>query len=168
MKAPHEPFSNDPSFSDSSEGIDPLWATVANEQSAIPIDSDRVVSLVCYVLQAEGREVGGVEIAFVDDATIAQLHEEFLDVPGATDEITFPLEDADDPLHTLGEVVVSTETALRQAPEFGLTQGDEALLYVVHGVLHLLGYDDHDPKEQAEMDERQLLLLKQWKEQHDG
>ena len=141
----------------------PLWASVVDEQTDVEIDDRQVESLVRFVLEAEGYTRGGVEVAFVDDVTIARLHEQFMDEPGPTDVITFPLVDPDDPEHSLGEVVVSTETAIRQAPEFGLDPRDESLLYVVHGVLHIVGYDDQEAQEREQMTQRQLQLLGDWK-----
>lgn len=150
---------------------DPLEAgspeiSVVDRQSRIPIDPDAVRSLVQSVLAAEGVEAS-VEVAFVDDETIADLHLRFLDIPGPTDVITFPLED-DDEVHggprELGEVVVSTDTALRQGPEYGVDPLEEALLYVVHGVLHLLGHDDREEADAAHMAERQRALLDRWLE----
>ena len=75
-----------------------------------------------------------VEVAMVDDATIARVHDEYLNEPTATDVITFD--------H--GEIVISYDTALREAGERGLPLTRELLLYVVHGLLHLAGHDDID------------------------
>ncbi len=77
-----------------------------------------------------------VEFTLVTDETIAQVHEEFMQVPGATDVITF---------HH-GEVVISVETAATQAVDFARTTADEVALYVIHGLLHLAGYDDKTPE----------------------
>ena len=145
-----------------------LWARVVDDQSRLDLDLGRVEALVTYVLEAEGISRGGGEVAFVDDDTISRLHEQFMDIPGPTDVITFPMSDPDDPRGSLGEVVVSTETAIRQAPEFGLDPRDETLLYVVHGVLHIVGYDDQEATEQAEMTRRQLELLGDWKQEVGG
>ncbi|MFQ5655130.1 MAG: rRNA maturation RNase YbeY, partial [Planctomycetota bacterium] len=62
----------------------------------------------------------------------------------------------------LGEIVVSAETALRQAPEQGCDPVRETFLYVVHGVLHLLGYDDRTPETARRMAERQEEILESW------
>jgi len=150
---------------------DPLFHSsnsveISDRQSLLELDRSEVTSLVLFTLAAESR-LGSVEVAFVDDATIADLHLRFMGIPGPTDVITFPLsEDEDPPTEeaTLGEVVVSTETALRQGPEYGLDPVDEALLYVVHGVLHLLGYDDLDETDADRMAARQREILEEWKE----
>ncbi len=151
--------------------IDPLFHSsnaveISDRQSLLDLDLSEVTSLVLFTLAAESR-IGSVEVAFVDDATIADLHLRFMGTPGATDVITFPLADDDDPTAaeaTLGEVVVSTETALRQGPEYGLDPLDETFLYVVHGVLHLLGYDDLEEADADRMEARQREILEQWKD----
>lgn len=82
-----------------------------------------------------------VEINLVSDVVIAQVHDDFMGVPGATDVITFQ--------H--GEVFVSLDTAAARAVEFGHPAGREALLYIVHALLHLNGHEDKDPAEAAAM-----------------
>lgn len=141
---------------------------VTDQQQRIEISVARVRSLVGFVLAAEKRD-GRVEITFVDDARIAEIHERFLGVAGPTDVITFPIDDAGDevsgddlPLPLLGEIVVSTETAERQAPDFDNTPLHEVFLYVVHGLLHLLGYDDRSRAARDRMTRRQLELLEAW------
>ena len=77
-----------------------------------------------------------VVVALVDDETIAELHERYLGVAGPTDVLSFP--------H--GEIVVSGETARREAETRGIPPLHELVLYVVHGALHLTGHDDKTPK----------------------
>ena len=90
-----------------------------------------------------------VEISFVDDAEISRVHAEFLNDPTPTDIITFP--------H--GEILISLDTAARQATEHAETCEREAALYIIHGLLHLAGWDDHDPAEAAAMKETQERIL---------
>lgn len=73
-----------------------------------------------------------VEVAIVSDAVIAKVHVDFMDIPGATDVITFE--------H--GEIVISAETAASYATDHGHTADEELALYIVHGLLHLNGFDD--------------------------
>lgn len=98
-----------------------------------------------------GRRYGrALELSFVvlDDPGIAEVHERYAGVPGPTDVLAFPL--ADEPL-LVGEVLVSAETARREAAARGHPAYDEILLYAVHGVLHLVGHDDHDPTRRRRM-----------------
>lgn len=127
--------------------------------SALPIDPKQVERLARYVLQAEGKGHLGLSVAFIDDDEIAEMNVAYLNHEGPTDVISFPLLDDHDGDWTLGEVVVSVETAIRQSAEFDREPLWEALLYVVHGTLHLLGYDDHDPSDRENMHARQEELL---------
>jgi probable rRNA maturation factor len=126
--------------------------------------NDTCVQLARAVLQAEGRSELGLSIALVDDEAIAAINEQYLQHLGPTDVISFPLFDpADcDPEPILGEVIVSLETACREAPSFKREARDEALLYLVHGMLHLLGYDDHEDQDRQRMSERQEQLLSEF------
>ena len=92
-----------------------------------------------------------VEISIVDDETIAQVHVDFMDVPGATDVITF----------AHGEIVISTETAEVYAKDYGHSTERELFLYVIHGLLHLSGHEDADPVERQQMEKIQFSILEQ-------
>jgi probable rRNA maturation factor len=113
---------------------------VINRSSAVAVAAPRLEAAVTAVLQAEGVAAATVSVAVVDDATIRELNRRFLEHDYATDVLSFELERRGDYLE--GEVVVSAETALRQASRYGWGEGDELLLYVIHGTLHLIGYDD--------------------------
>lgn len=80
-----------------------------------------------------------IEIAIVDDETIARVHAEFLHDPGATDVITFPY----------GEILASCDTAERYAAAHGLNREEELFRYLVHGLVHLHGHLDADPQQRA-------------------
>lgn len=90
-----------------------------------------------------------VEVSFIDDETIADVHLRFMDIPGATDVITFD--------H--GEIHISVETAKQQALDFGNSFERELMLYVVHGLLHLAGYEDATDPDRERMDRLQQSIL---------
>lgn len=90
-----------------------------------------------------------VEVTFVSDATIARVHRDFMNIPGATDVITFD--------H--GEIVISTETAQVNAAQYGRSLEAELALYVIHGLLHLHGYEDKEPAQFARMHALQERIL---------
>ena len=90
-----------------------------------------------------------LEVALVDDATSDQVHRDFMDIPGATDVITF---------HH-GEIVIGAEVAERQAAEYGEPLARELLRYFVHGLLHLAGHEDADPAERAAMEAAQEEIV---------
>jgi probable rRNA maturation factor len=90
-----------------------------------------------------------VEVVLVSDKRIAQIHRRFMNEPGPTDVITFQ--------H--GEIVISVETAKRQARRFGTTPDHELRLYIAHGLLHLHGFDDKTTAGGAEMKRVQERLV---------
>ena len=96
-------------------------------------------------------------MAVVDDETICTLHKRYLGLDEPTDVLSFVLERGEDALE--GEVVVSAETAAVTGKWYGLSAADELLLYVIHGTLHLVGYDDTTPEEQAEMRQQETSYL---------
>ena len=96
------------------------------------------------------KELADINVILVSDKRIAQIHRQFMNEPGPTDVITFQ--------H--GEIVVSVETAKRQARQFGTTLEHELRLYVVHGLLHLHGFDDKTASGAAEMKRVQERLVR--------
>lgn len=97
-----------------------------------------------------------VEISVVDDEAIRDVHARFLDDPTATDVITFPHGDG------MGEIIVSYDTALRQASEFNEPVFTELFRYMVHGLLHLHGYIDTEPEERERMFSLQEPLVREF------
>jgi probable rRNA maturation factor len=83
-----------------------------------------------------------LSVALVGDRRMAALHEQFLGIPGPTDVLTFPMDEDDRGRATAGEVVVCVPEARRQAKRNGVGVERELLLYALHGMLHLCGYDD--------------------------
>ncbi|MCK6484240.1 MAG: rRNA maturation RNase YbeY [Phycisphaerae bacterium] len=108
---------------------------------------------------ASRSRAGSLSIAFVSDDQIAALNESWLRHVGPTDVLTFDLRDDPDADRIDGQIVVSLDTARREARRRGHAPRDEALLYVVHGVLHLLGYDDRRAAQRREMHEKEDEVL---------
>ena len=115
---------------------------ITDEYERLAFDRERVVAAARRVLERARVTTAAISVAVVDNATIHALNVEFLQHDFPTDVITFPLEQSDERLE--GELVVSGEYAETMAAEFGWSAADELLLYVVHGALHLVGYDDLD------------------------
>ncbi len=132
--------------------------SVSNHQSLFAVDTDRVVAAVNGVLDANGIVSGEVGVAIVDDPQIHVLNRKHLDHDYPTDVLSFLYEATGATID--GELVVSTETARRVGQQHGMQEHDELLLYVVHGTLHLVGFDDDTDDAQAEMrsQERRHLL----------
>jgi probable rRNA maturation factor len=118
---------------------------VSNCQQILEFDARRLERAVEAVLADARIDEAEVSIAVVDDAAIHALNRKYLAHDDATDVLSFVLER--DPRRLDGEVIVSSETALRSAAQFGWSAEDELLLYVIHGTLHLVGYDDGTPGE---------------------
>ena len=132
---------------------------IANQQTSVSLDRVRLRRAVRAILKDASIREARISLAFVDDPTIARLNEQFLDHRGPTDVLSFVLDSGEGRLE--GEVVVSAETASREAPRFGWTPHDELLLYVVHGTLHLVGYDDQTAGRRVRMRAREREVLEQ-------
>lgn len=122
---------------------------MANEQAALPIDGDLLCRAATTVLKGEQVSNAVISLAVVDDVTIHRLNRQYLSHDYPTDVLSFLLSEDEQPLE--GEVIVSAETALLQASAYGWEAIDELLLYVVHGTLHLVGYDDASPESRGVM-----------------
>jgi probable rRNA maturation factor len=114
---------------------------IACPQEIVPLDYGRLRDAARSVLDGEGVAAASISLAFVDNPTIHRLNKQFLDHDGPTDVLTFPLSGPG--AKTLeGEVVIGAEVARTVAAERGHDESAELCLYVIHGVLHLCGYDD--------------------------
>jgi rRNA maturation RNase YbeY len=105
------------------------------------LDEDTVGALVQHVLEAEDATPVHVSIVLADHDTVRRLNAAYLDHDYNTDVLSFSLHE-DDATAVEGEVYVDLDTAAERHEEFDTTFEREAYRYVVHGVLHLLGYDD--------------------------
>jgi probable rRNA maturation factor len=115
---------------------------VSDTQGHLAVDPEAVEALVRRVLEGEG--LGGpatISVALVDDRAIHAVNRRHLGHDGPTDVISFLLSDPDEPV-LAGELVVSAERAATLAHQVGIDPWAELALYVVHGLLHLCGYDD--------------------------
>lgn len=115
------------------------------------LDTEATARLVRLVVDAEGSAVRYVGIVLADHAAVHALNRDFLGHDWETDVVSFPLHEDGEAGIVDGEVYVDLDTAAERAPEFGTTFEDEARRYVVHGLLHLLGYDDATDDERAAM-----------------
>jgi len=139
---------------------------VNNETDAV-IDEVEFTELATYVLRemniADGAELA---ILFVDEPAMEQLHIQWMDEPGPTDVLSFPMDElrpgtpgSPTPPGLLGDIVVCPSVATRQAAAAGHSPEEEMLLLTTHGLLHLLGYDHAEPEEEKEMFALQRKLL---------
>jgi probable rRNA maturation factor len=125
---------------------------ISNRQTA-PIDLDGLAALARETLRAEGVDRAELSVSFVDEAEMADLHVRFMDEEGPTDVLSFPLDDVDDRgVRLLGDVVIAPSVAARNQPD---APDAEVQLLLVHGILHVLGYDHEREADRAEMWARQ-------------
>jgi probable rRNA maturation factor len=121
-----------------------MTVRVSGRRGLPPLDRTRLRARARAVLREIGRRGAELSLALVDDAAIAELNRRFRGVCGATDVLSFSLEDgrhADRRGALLGDVVISLETAARQARRARRTLDDEVLRLLIHGALHLVGHD---------------------------
>ena len=148
-----------------------------SEPSAGPdgLQAERWAGLAAAVLRDEGVAHGEMGLRFVDPATMAELNLSHMASPGPTDVLAFPIDGRSGRGHLpeqvplLGDVVVCPAHAAAQAPNHAGdghdgSLGDELALLIVHGVLHVLGYDHQSDTDAAAMQgrERQLLAAHHW------
>jgi probable rRNA maturation factor len=136
-----------------------LKISVYNRQRALPVRLPWLRQVADLALQqcaphsADGRfalrTLPEVEISIVSDRVIAEVHDRFMNIPGPTDVITFE--------H--GEIVMSAQTAGQYAARYGHSLDQELALYIVHGLLHLNGYEDATSRDAARMRRLQQRLL---------
>ncbi|MBI4753370.1 rRNA maturation RNase YbeY [Candidatus Desantisbacteria bacterium] len=139
---------------------------ILNQQKIAPVKKEWIRGIVRRVLKAEGVKADEVSIVFCDDAFIHELNKRYRGIDGATDVLSFSLTEGEGGGNTpkgivsLGEVIISVETAARQAEECHHPIERELEVLLIHGVLHLIGYDHSvEDWEQGEMYERQMGLL---------
>jgi len=136
-----------------------MAAAVANCQRRVAVSVARLARTAERALAALGRASGDVDVVVVDDAAIRRLNNRHRGVGRRTDVLAFPLAMPGLPSPLVGQIVISVETARRQANRLKVSLAIELDLLVTHGVLHLVGYDDRDPVEAGLMHEREREIL---------
>jgi len=126
------------------------------------INAAWVKRLLKCVLDGE-KASGELSVVFVEDDEIAALNEAYRKRKGPTDVLSFPAEMSDGATPIIGDIVLSTETAIRQAKALGHTPKEEVAFLLIHGALHLLGYDHHRSHERKKMFLRQDFYLRTMK-----
>ena len=130
-----------------------------NNESGVEIDEQVIQRLSVFALdQMHVHPDAELAIVFVDEAAMEQLHVQWMDEPGPTDVLSFPMdelrpgsEEALTPAGLLGDIVVCPQVAVAQAETAGHSPIEEMLLLTTHGILHLLGFDHAEPDEEKEM-----------------
>lgn len=122
------------------------------------VNSDRIAEAIRHTLSRHKLPSCRISVALVSDPIIANLHQQFMNVDGPTDVLTFDLGDGD-ATRVEGEIIISYDTAAREGAARDLSIDQELMLYAVHGTLHLLGHDDADPDDARRMHELEDEIL---------
>ena|SRR3989338_1953188 len=130
---------------------------VSFDRAVAGFSAGRVRNVIGAVLKKEKAVKDRLGVRITDDRVIRRINKKFLDHDWATDVISFGFDEPD----FLGDVAVSAETARRMARELKIPFAQELARYLVHGALHLLGYDDKAPAKRKKMHRRQEAILKE-------
>lgn len=127
-----------------------LPISVSNTHDTLRIDEDVIIALVQHVCREEDASIDDLGVVLGDHATVLDLNKTYLSHDYITDVLSFPLNDTDGTAVD-GEIYVDLDTARERHAEFDVTFEAEACRYIVHGLLHLLGYRDATPAEKSTM-----------------
>jgi len=141
-----------------------------NNESGLPADELGLVALTRFALERlRVHPQADVSILLVDEQTMTDYHVRFMDEPGPTDVLSFPMDelrpprdDEDPPMGLLGDVVLCPAVTARQAADNGRTADEEAEYLLVHGLLHLLGFDHAEPEEKRVMFDLNDAICSGW------
>ncbi|HPZ49971.1 MAG TPA: rRNA maturation RNase YbeY [Propionibacteriaceae bacterium] len=141
-----------------------------NNESGLPADELGLVALTRFALdRMRIHPLADVSILLVDEQTMTDYHVRFMDEPGPTDVLSFPMDelrpprdDEEPPQGLLGDIVLCPAVTARQAADNGRTADEEAEYLLVHGLLHLLGYDHAEPEEKRVMFELNDSICNAW------
>ncbi|MDN3020308.1 rRNA maturation RNase YbeY [Streptomyces sp. S.PB5] len=145
-----------------------------NNESGTEVDEQAILDIARYALaRMRIHPLSELSVIVVDADAMEQLHIQWMDLPGPTDVMSFPMDelrppskdDDEPPQGLLGDIVLCPEVAKKQGEEAETqhTMDEELQLLTVHGVLHLLGYDHEEPDEKAEMFGLQAAIVDGWR-----
>lgn len=140
----------------------PLTIDISDERPTGAIDHRRLKRAVRQVLADAGIHTAEISIAVVNDARMQELNRQYLAHDHPTDVLSFVLERDERAKSLDGEIIISADYAAREAVRYGWTAADELLLYVIHGVLHLVGHDDIAPSGRKAMRAAETKYLGQF------
>lgn len=135
-----------------------------NNESDIEVDSERILSMLTHHFgQLKLSSRAELSVLFVNEQPMEDLHIKWMDEPGPTDVLSFPMDELRpgnvDAEGVLGDIVICPQVARLQSDAAGHSETEEIMLLATHGLLHLLGFDHAEPEEEAEMFGLQRELL---------
>ena len=142
-----------------------------NNESGVEVDTERLLQLGGFALDAlRIHPQSDLSVLLVDPDTMAAYHEKYMDEPGATDVLSFPMDELrspepgeEPPMGLLGDIVLCPQVTSAQAAEFGRTPEEEADYLLIHGLLHLLGHDHAEPGEKKVMFDLNDRIIAAWR-----
>jgi probable rRNA maturation factor len=143
-----------------------------NNESGVEVDTERLLQLGDFALEAlRIHPQSDLSVVLVDPDTMAAYHEKYMDEPGPTDVLSFPMDELrspepgeEPPMGLLGDIVLCPQVTSAQAAEFGRTPEEEADYLLIHGLLHLLGHDHAEPAEKKVMFDLNDRIIAAWQE----
>lgn len=147
-----------------------------NNESGTQVDELRLMQLAEFALAAlRIHPQAELSILLVDEDAMAELHQRFMDLPGPTDVMSFPMDElrSPEPGETaprgmLGDIVICPQFTSAQAPENGREPAEELEYLLIHGLLHLLGHDHAEPAERAAMFGLNDRIISDWRRAKGG
>lgn len=134
---------------------------IRNLQDKVPVSPKKARKIVQKVLSREGiRKTGEITVCFINNKKIKELNSKYLGRNNPTDVIAFNITDPKDKKNIFADIAISTDTAIENAKAFHTTALFELYLYVIHGVLHVLDYDDRKKTQKLLMRKRENRYLK--------
>ncbi len=138
--------------------IEKPFVAITSQQRAIRVPRKKITEMIAFIARSEGVPIAEVDVAVVTGSEIARLNRKYLSHAGATDVLSFDLSDGSE-AGVSAQLVVCAEVAAKQAAARGIPVQRELLLYVAHGLLHLMGYDDATTRSADRMHAREEQLL---------
>ena len=125
---------------------------IVEDGVVIDFDEARIRALVEFALIEAGASASWeVAVVLTTDARLRDLHRHFMGIDSETDVMTFPSEQSRGAAATSGDIIISVDRAAEQGSDYGLTPEEETEYLIVHGILHLCGWDDHEDADRARM-----------------
>jgi probable rRNA maturation factor len=130
------------------------------------VPSDKCLSLLNYAYgKLELHPEGDLNLTFIDDKEMEELHIKWMDLTGSTDVLAFPMDMPENgEAVTLGDIVISPRFAEEQAAKAGHSTNHEIFILATHGLLHILGYDHDDVEDEEVMFALQETIVSEWEE----
>lgn len=139
-----------------------LKISLTSSQRDLPLHLPRIRKVISFLVQLLKIKTSHIIFHFVTDAKMRTLHKKFFNDPSSTDCITFPIDALEDVGrdHILGEAFICPKIALVNALKYNVPPQKELYRYITHCLLHMIGYDDQNPKDRARMRRKEGFCLK--------